>query len=332
MLCFKYFHVITQMAMVVYLWIKIKTCTPDMIRVMFLLVYWVLVYQLVVSRFVVINNREKFVNLINETNKMFNELTKCIKQPLFKSFRVFIRMTLVYPVYCVMQYILNLMNLLQRARMEESDHQEMRDWPRLFSFVYMIAIPFNYVWLGTVEILMVSQLFALYNIFCRLESCHFIDKHQSHLEQLKNFIRIHRKACRLVKLTNETMGRLTLLWSLFHTMFALFHTSSYFIIKTESSIVILTVSVSAMSAETIISGMINKMVCKSLAKCLKNVYLNFPLNKATRISAKIELYCMHVNVSKLGLTLENLTTFRTSSVLNMINFILTYALFLHKNS
>ncbi|GAB6024650.1 hypothetical protein CHUAL_009790 [Chamberlinius hualienensis] len=254
------------------------------------------------------------------------------EQPFLKRFKVCLKFAWLLPAFYVLHYILTWVDILLRVKFQESDNEEVRRWPFTVFFSYVVGLTFGYLWIGSVQVFTISQFTTLYKIFDLLSNTNQQNSTMPSIKQVKHFIYFHRKACRLVILSNEVFTKLSTMSTLVHISLVLFHASQLFMIKTKSSILFMAMITVSMCAEIIGAGLVNRIVKKSLERCYQIVHQYLPAFKESKISIKLELYSTYVKVRNPYLTYEGIVKIRNSCITVVINFIITYVVFLYKRS
>ncbi|GAB6023779.1 hypothetical protein CHUAL_008531 [Chamberlinius hualienensis] len=94
-----------------------------------------------------------------------------------------------------------------------------------------------------------------------------------------------------------------------------------------SSIGFMVEAVATISVEITLAGLVNKMVVKSLSTLYHLVNCKLPFRKSNKLLIKLDLYSAHVEVWKPFLTIGFLSHVTSSSVIPVLDFILTYLMF-----
>ncbi|GAB6024818.1 hypothetical protein CHUAL_009937 [Chamberlinius hualienensis] len=291
--------------------------TNKFMHIMLAIVYTVYATQNVGSRFVIGWKFKNIVRVIDETNKLIQRFNGK-EQQLLKGYKTFIRVLSFYPLVSISEFALNVydsMDSVKNLPQSEKPNAKGAESLSIQAVISLfVTIPIGYAWIGVVESVILANLTALILIFHLVEKSCERDDELRPLQQMVQFISLHRAACKLVQMTNHTLKYLVIFWTVLHICLAFFHALHFQHMKTGSSFIIMFSVLIMMSTEVICAGLVNRMVHRSLRKT-HQLLCNFPTKMRMKLSAKLELYNAYIDVSKPYLTIGGLTKLNTSAII-----------------
>ncbi|GAB6023685.1 hypothetical protein CHUAL_008447 [Chamberlinius hualienensis] len=323
------FHLTTQLILVLYLIAISGFHTTKLFYIMFYVAFLITTIQNIFSRFEIFRVLKDLTQMVNHTEKVLIKFDG--KEQMFlKKYRNFIRILVFFPILALLLCVVSVMSVILKSSSTEDLNKPMT-FTTFIYFVpnYLVALPVSYFWNATVEAILIAQLICLFHIFRLLESfLPEVGNCRNPRKPLRDFIFIHRNACEVLQLSNKVLRNLMILWSAVQIASSLFHVVQFSNLYTPVSPVMMTITLSTMSVEIILAGKINQMVVKSLGHCQKFVYDHFPPKIGRKLLDKLELYIMSVESFNPGLTLGGISKLKTTAIIKVMSFFVTYTAFL----
>ncbi|GAB6023759.1 hypothetical protein CHUAL_008514 [Chamberlinius hualienensis] len=289
-------------------------------------------FQMVAARATFDLSIESYVQMFNKTGEIMREFDG--KEKLFlKKLKLLIRCLSYYPVHGIIQYCFNANKSFSELMQNDGKIESVSPVAIvLFLGFLCFSLPVGVVWTATIDLLVIVHFLTLYIVFKILEKMYLsgCDEHSVSYRKIINFILIHRKACRLVEFTNQTMRNLLFFWTAVKCTVPLFFVLQYIDDGSLTSIGFMVEAIITISIEMTLAGLVNKMMVKSLSTLYHLVNCQLPLKKSNKLSIKLDLYSAHIEVWKPFLTIGFLSHVTPSSVIPVLDFTLTYLLFVCK--
>ncbi|GAB6024819.1 hypothetical protein CHUAL_009938 [Chamberlinius hualienensis] len=328
----KFFHLSMLISMSYSIFYVSATVRDKFMKIMLVYMSTVFLLQNVGSRLVIGFLFGHYVNMINETNKLFQRFGGQ-EQKLLKSYKHFIQFLAFYPLYLIFFYLLSCVDSAYKLESMPSE-EEVNAVANMIKNIstmlnYFIAIPLGYTWIGIVEAIVLAQLVALLIVFKLSEESGTMDKHLPNIQKLTKFIEFHKRSCKLVQTTNKALNHLVIFWIALQINLALFHSVCFNYLKTVTSLIISVSAVIVLSIQLITAGLVNQMMHKNLRK-YRQLVSKFPTKMSTKLAIKLELYSVFVEVNHQCLTAGGIKKLDAKAIISVLGFILTYMAFLKK--
>ncbi|GAB6024743.1 hypothetical protein CHUAL_009873 [Chamberlinius hualienensis] len=297
----------------------------DLLMILMFLMFLVMAFQNTLGRILVSQIVTDFTRMMNKTDEIFKQFHGKEKSFLRK-FQIAVFFVSTYPICCAMQQLANLLDV-ERKSGAKWRHKKTID-VILITIVYFMTLPYANLWIGAIDALVITQLFAVYNLLRLLEKFCHSDKGENNFQKVSKFVSMHGQICKLVELCNRVLGKIMLLWTILQITVTLFYSVAINRYMASSTLII-SLTVFIMSVEIITASMVNCLIRRSLRQCRNLVNNKFPSKMAPKIAVKLDLYSVYVEVSKPYLTFGGFTKLNTTAIISVFHFLLTYAMFLY---
>ncbi|GAB6023758.1 hypothetical protein CHUAL_008513 [Chamberlinius hualienensis] len=325
----KWIYYMSQLSLLGYLLWFSTFSKRKVLEVMYYIAFVAIFMLSLVSRLAIDVAVDDFILIIEETAKIMMRFNG-LEQPFLRKLRIFVVFS---ATNWTIAFLFNLNTTLYDSEFyfftatgltNESVTSE-----NYVYFANTFGVPMLIIegWLSLIQIVIITQLLALYLIFKLVHESCFVIGNRS--DFLRNFISLHRRACHLVESFNGLFKNILGFWISMKCFVALFKLVEYLITEDQSAIVALCEAITIVCVHIILAGSVNKMVIKCLENLQFLVQRNFSSRKAARLSAKLELYSVHTNLWKPFLKIGGTSQLTSATAIIVLDYMLTYMLFVY---
>ncbi|GAB6026815.1 hypothetical protein CHUAL_013420 [Chamberlinius hualienensis] len=212
-------------------------------------------------------------------------------------------------------------------------------WPQ-YQIYGIIYKPIAYVFEGLAIAVILISLSTSVFIFKFLSTAkgpypQNVSTDRSEVNQIANYLHIHREACQLIRSVNNLLSPILIQWEAMHIMSILFYARATYNSGKIYGVLIFksTAMIMVLMAEAVFGGTVNYLVTKSLQR-MSQLVLSGDVQSMTNeqiecLSVKTELYVTHVMVHRPSLKFGGLIMVTKCGAITIVSFLLTYILFLY---
>ncbi|GAB6023785.1 hypothetical protein CHUAL_008536 [Chamberlinius hualienensis] len=330
----KLLHLFTQVCLIVGFFLLSFSRKETLVQTLFFIASVVTVMQTVFSRLIIVVFISELKTIVKETEKMLKSFNG-EEQTFLKYFKIVMKIMAFHQIYSiVIGAVFMIRNtdyyFFEVVGLSKNDMSVVTYYLHVITFGTSIKVAS--LWNGLVDVIIVTQLANLYAIFW------LIGKQHSHVSSQQfvsyrnvlQFIAFHRKACKLVEMTNRVVRHLLFVIFMTKSFIPMFSMIEFMHVRAIYSLLTAQYSLWSLLTEIILASMVNRQVIKSLEKFHHFANEKCPAKMAKKLSVMLELYVVHVKVSQPGVDAVFLPTLSMRNVIQSTDFLLTYMLFVHK--
>ncbi|GAB6023784.1 hypothetical protein CHUAL_008535 [Chamberlinius hualienensis] len=304
-------------------------------QIMFYILISALVTEAVFCRLVIDMSRTDLVQMIKATDQLMRRFHGK-EQDFLKKLGILLRL-MIFPLTFFLAFTVFVMATKVDYWFFQVTGLYNETMPTVIYYVYVVTAGTSYalagVWTRVVESLVITHIFNLKVIFLLLDQM-FLDIFnggpQVNNGAILNFVSLHRNACQVVHLSNFVMRKILFLLFIMKSVVPLFNLLEFIINERQSALLNSLLAILNISSQILMAASVNRMVVKSLEKLNCLVKFGCPSNVSKKLSVKLELYAIHVQLWQPYLDTYFLPKLTTYHVIKTMDFILTYSLFVDK--